>query len=134
MYRQIDRLQRSHHAAEVLFAIAGAPAGGGGRLELDVFANGKSCLARRWLDVAASASHHLRTLAVFNDDAANVIEFRIRAQGFATGALAFRGVSIRRSDPSRTWQAAVMRRLHDLRRRWRAWAAAAQPAVTSRRG
>src|SRR5207248_7294919 len=95
VYGPFDRLARGHNAAEFHFAVAGAPPRGPGRLELDVFANGKSCLARRWLDVAASGPHQRRTLAFFNDDEANVIEFRIRAQAFTNGALAFRGVSIR---------------------------------------
>jgi hypothetical protein len=75
-------------------------------IEIDILCNGATCLARRGLAAGAWTDASARTLDFINDQAANVLEFRIQARGFETGCLVFEGVTLRpiklaRASPSR---------------------------------
>ena len=96
IYGPYHRLERGGHAVDFHFSLE-APVGRG-RIEIEVLANG-ACLSRRWLRPTA----HRRTLCFFNLNAANVLEFRVRAKGFDDGRLEFHGVTVRRAAPYRTW-------------------------------
>ena len=57
--------------------------------------------------MVAAATEHRRTLCFFNLNAANVLEFRVRAKGFDDGRLEFHGVTVRRAAPYRTWPSRI---------------------------
>ncbi len=95
------RLEPGAHAVTFDFTAPGA-APGTGRIEIEVLSNGAASLRRRWLRRGAWAEPHARTLEFLNADASNILEFRVRAAGFAAGTLVFGGVTIR---PCETWRA-----------------------------
>jgi hypothetical protein len=106
-----DRLQRGCYAVE--FRVAVADARTGGRIQLEASSNGAVSLRRRWIGPVASAT--ARTLHFVNDAASNVLEFRVRTQGFAGGQLIFEGVTVRRSTMWRAWPSALTRLLSRAR-------------------
>ncbi len=101
IYGPFHRLERGGHAVDFHFSLE-APVGRG-RIEIEVLANG-ACLSRRWLRPTTAPR---LTLCFFNRNAANVLEFRVRAQGFDDGQLEFHGVTVRRAAPYRTWPSLI---------------------------
>jgi len=92
---------------------------GPGRLKLEAACNGTIVLGRRWLGPAACQKPGVAAIQFFHADAADVLEFRIRAKGFTGGRLVFRGVTISPSSAARTWGSRIWRALSLARRRVR---------------
>lgn len=111
-----DRLPRGCHAAAFEFDIRDAHPPLKSRIQLEVLANGRVCLRRRWLGPGTWTSHGARTLHFANLDPSDVLEFRIRARGFQRGRLLFGGVAVRPSTLSRAWPSHVSRAISMLRR------------------
>ena len=119
VYGPYDRFPEGKSEVEFHLGLRDAK-GKVGLLRIDVVANGKRRLAGGWLSAAKPPSIAARTLAFYNDDAANVLEFRVRAWGFGRGKLVFRGATVSPAKPRESW----------LRRLTRPFAA---PGVLSRR-
>jgi hypothetical protein len=102
IFGPFHRLERGGHAVDFHFSLE-APAGHG-RIEIEVLANGASCLSRRWLRPTTAPR---LTMCFFNRNAANVLEFRVRAKGFDDGRLEFHGVTVRRVAAYRTWPSLI---------------------------
>jgi hypothetical protein len=101
IYGPYHRLERGGHAVD--FHLSLEASAGHGRIEIEVLANG-ACLSRRWLRPTTAPR---LTLCFFNQNEANVLEFRVRAKGFDDGRLEFHGVTVRRAAPYRTWPSLI---------------------------
>jgi hypothetical protein len=95
VYGPYDVLPVGHYAVEFQFSVEDAGVQALGRIEIEAFSNGALCLAQRWLGPGAWSSQRSRTLSFTNLDTSNVLEFRIRAEGFTRGRLVFKGVTLR---------------------------------------
>jgi len=106
-----DRLGRGHHAVEFHFTVQSEGASKIGEIQLDVLANGETCLRKRWMRMRPEFSRRIRTLAFINPDESNVLEFRVQGRGFNGGTLVFQGITLHRAGLHQTWPSAVRRRL-----------------------
>jgi hypothetical protein len=107
------RMSPGHYQADFKFRLE---ADGPGRLKLEAACNGDIRLGRRWLSAATWARPGATAIHFTHADAADVLEFRIRAKGFAGGRLIFDGVTITPCAAARAWPSRVWRALSLARR------------------
>jgi hypothetical protein len=119
VYGPHDRLPRGAHAAEFHLEVRDPKPPKSGRIELEVLSNGSRCLRKRWIGPKLLKSPRARTLAFINPDDLTVLEFRVRAKGFAAGSLVFGGVTLHAARLLEAWPS-VVRRQFQRRRHARA--------------
>lgn len=110
-----DRLAAGCYRVDFQYSVRGVGPGSASRIQIEAIGNGAVSLRRRWIPAIGPARK--RSLHFINDRASNVLEFRLRARGFAQGWLVFEGVSVCSSSLWRAWPSAVIQLLSWLRRR-----------------
>jgi|GEM_PF-3206236 len=107
VFGPFDRLAVGRYAAEFHLAVSGVGVSRFGAVGIDVFANCRAFLARRWLAPWRGYSQRRRTLEFAHGAEQSVLEFRVSTFGFVGAELVFHGVTLTPLREKASWVASL---------------------------